>query len=89
MSNRQRQFSERRLLDLLADRATFGLTRVEQRELGELLEQHPAVDSDCMDQVVATMQLAFAPIEALPAHLRARIRAVGERYVSCARGEKQ
>ncbi len=69
------QVVERRLLELLADRATFGLTRDEEEELLQLNESVPDFDDECMEKAAATVQLAFAPVEPLPAAVHAKIRA--------------
>ena len=69
------QAVERRLLELLADRATFGLTREEEEELRQLNESVPDFDDECMEKAAATVQLAFAPVEPLPASVHAKIRA--------------
>ena len=80
--NDQWQAIECRLLDLLADRATFGLTRSEEEELRQLTEYVPGFDEECMERAAATVQLAFKSVEPLPAGLHTRIRASGERYVA-------
>ena len=78
----QWQLTERRLLQLLADRAAFGLGRREEEELRQLLQTVPYFDIDCMERAAATVPVAFAPVEPLPAAVRARIRASAARYVS-------
>jgi anti-sigma-K factor RskA len=67
-----------RLVELLADRATQGLSREEARELEALLRQHPDVDPDALDRVAAAVYLATAPRDEtpLPGALRARIERV-------------
>jgi hypothetical protein len=72
------QVLERRLHDLLADRATFGLTQNEERELRQLTESVPDYDDECMERAAATVQLAFAPVEPLPAAVHAKVRACWE-----------
>ena len=72
--NSQWQVIERRLLELLADRATFGLTRSEEEELRQLSESVPDFDDECMEKAAATVQLAFASVEPLPAAVHAKIR---------------
>ena len=71
----QRQAAESRLLDLLADRATFGLTLKEEEELRQLTESLPDFDADYLEIAAATVQLAFASPEPMPATVHARIRA--------------
>ena len=73
---------ECRLLDLLADRETFGLTRSEVEELRQLTEYVPDFDDECMEKAAATVQLAFTSVESMPAALHAKIRACGKRYVA-------
>ena len=73
--NSQWQGVERRLLELLADRATFGLTVSENEELRQLQKSVPDFDDGCMERAAATVQLAFAPAESLPAAVHAKIRA--------------
>jgi hypothetical protein len=71
--NSQWQDAECRLLELLADRATFGLTAGEDDELRQLKESVPDFDDECMDKAAATVQLSFAPTELLPADVHAKI----------------
>ena len=71
------QSCEERVLELLADQATFGLSADEQEKLGTLLGMMPDFDRDCMQRMAATVHLASvdkAP-EPLPASLQQRIRA--------------
>jgi len=71
------QSAEQRLLELLADRAAFGLRPEEERELAELRRTMPEVDTDSVELAAATVQLARLPaaLERLPSGLRAKIRA--------------
>jgi hypothetical protein len=73
--------TEQRLLELLADRALFGLEPREAQELRQLLQKVPDFDTECMERVAATVQLACAPIEPMPAAVRDRIHASGLRHV--------
>ena len=73
--NSQWQVDERRLLELLADRATFGLTASEDEELRELKSSFPYFDVECMEQAAATVQLAVVPAEPLPETVHGKIRA--------------
>lgn len=61
------------LLDLLAKRATEGLTREEEAQLDALLAKHPDVSADAFDGTVATLTSAAKPRESMPAALRARV----------------
>ena len=73
--------TEQRLLELLADRAVFGLEPKETQELRQLLQRVPDFDTECMERVAAAVQLACAPVEPMPAAVRDRIRASGLRHV--------
>jgi hypothetical protein len=75
------QSTERRILELLADRAVFGLEPKDEQELRQLLEKNPDFDTECMERAAATVQLALAPVEPMPAAVRERIRAFGVRHV--------
>lgn len=61
------------LLDLLAKRATEGLTREEEAQLDALLANHPDVSPDAFDGTVAALTVAARPGDAMPAALRARL----------------
>lgn len=64
-----------RLLELLADRAVFGLEAAEEAELAGLLRDHPGIDAEGLDRVAAAVAVATsgAAPAALPAGLRARL----------------
>ena len=79
MSHRWQE-SECRLLELLADRVAFGLDGSEERELHQLLQAVPDFDTECLERVAATAQLACTTVEPLPPALRTRIRAQGARH---------
>ena len=69
------QDTERRLLELLADRAAFGLDGEEEHELRQLLQAKPDFDGECIERAAATVHLAFTSVEPLPATgMRAAIR---------------
>jgi hypothetical protein len=76
------QTREERVLELLADRAAFGLESADERELRLLLETMPNFDSECMERAAATVQLAFTPPEPMPEAIRAEIRRSGIRLAS-------
>ena len=78
----QWQITERRLLELLADREIFGLTAREKEELRQLVETMAGFDTECMERTAAMAQLAFTSVEPLPAVVRAKIRTSGVRHVS-------
>lgn len=57
------------LLDLLSDRALFGLEDDEATRLDQLLAEHPWVREDYIDEAVAGMDVAFGATESMPADL--------------------
>ncbi len=67
---------DRRLTDLLVERALFGLSEGQRRELASLLDQHPQTDWETFELAAAEFYLASqsGPYEPLPAHLAQRIR---------------
>ena len=73
--NSQWQIAERRLLELLADRATFGLTASEDEELRQLKSTFPHFDDECIEKAAATVQLAVVHAEPLPEAVHGKIRA--------------
>lgn len=71
-----------RVLELLADRATQGLSAAEQRELEALLARIPGTDDDALDLAAAAADLAMAPANLpVPASLRAKLSADAERWI--------
>jgi hypothetical protein len=72
----QRQRGESRLIQLLADRAVFGLKEKQEEELNERLMAMPEFDVDAMDLAAAMVPLAFLPrdLVPLPLALYAKIR---------------
>ena len=76
------QDREQRVLELLADRATFGLESADERELRQLLQTMPDFDTGCMGRAAATFQLALIPLEPLPETVRAKVHSSGLRFVS-------
>jgi hypothetical protein len=72
----QRQRGESRLIQLLADRAVFGLKEKQEEELNERLMAMPEFDVDAMDLTAAMVPLAFLPrdLVPLPPALYAKIR---------------
>lgn len=74
-----------RLLDLLAKRATEGVTSAEQSELDRLLAQYPDADPQLIDRIAAAVMLAGdLPEEPLPASLRARVESQAVRELPAA-----
>jgi hypothetical protein len=76
------QGREQRVLELLADRATFGIESSDERELQQLLQTMPEFDTECMERAAAMVQLAFTPLEPLPEALRAKVHSSGLRFIS-------
>ena len=78
------QSPEDRLLGLLADRATFGISGDEDRQLQQLLSENPDVDEFCMERVAVGVQLALLPevVEPLPAGLHAKIKSDASRHLA-------
>lgn len=68
-----RFLEDERLAQLLADRAVEGLGPEAQDELDRLAARYPDFEADALDQAAAAVALAGLRVEALPAHLRARI----------------
>jgi hypothetical protein len=72
-----------RIMHLLADRATQGLSREELIELNELLEKHPQWDNPYFDLTAAAVSLTDLEIdEPLPDELRQKIMANAFQYVN-------
>ncbi len=69
-------FNFERLNELLAERAAFGLSADDERELNELLAGSSA-DREMFERTAAQATLAFhsGPLEPLPERLRERIAA--------------
>ncbi len=72
-----------RLLELLADRALFGLSPDEQRELEKLLTSMPEVDAEELDRIAATAQLATLEEQTeLPAAISRKILSQGRARIA-------
>lgn len=76
-----------RLLELLADRAAFGLDADDRQELNELLRESPEFESDSLELAAAALELAMFEArqsgrEQLPSKLRARIAASAHRHLA-------
>lgn len=66
--------TKQRLIELLAERAVFGLDDERSRELEALLDAHPEWDNDSFDLAAAAVDEAFQQqAEPLPARLRDRL----------------
>lgn len=70
-----RRRDEERILDLLTDRAAYGLSSSEEHELAALLRTRPDIDPDSFDRATAALELAWNPADAepLPEHVYERI----------------
>lgn len=70
-----RRREEERILDLLTDRATYGLSPAEESELGILLKQRPDIEPESFDRAAAALELAWNDprAEPLPEHVYQRI----------------
>lgn len=75
MSSRFDLPRDERVVQLMADRATEGLSRRDTLELNEYLARNPDVDRDALEVAAAAVYLAFGAGrgEALPTGVRDRI----------------
>lgn len=64
---------QQRLLELLSDRALFGLSDEEQTELEALQAEHPHVDDQEMDRIVALLEAAPANDDEMPDSIKQKI----------------
>jgi hypothetical protein len=71
---------DERLQELLAARASEGLSPAEQEELRDYIDRYPAADLDEFDRVAASIALAGLRVEPMPAALRARIEAEAQAW---------
>jgi hypothetical protein len=78
-----------RIMNLLADRATQGLSQEELGELNELLQKHPQWDNPYFDLTAAAVNLTDIEIdEPLPDELRLKIMANAFQYVNSTEQEQ-
>ena len=66
---------KQRLLELLSDRALFGLEPDEEQELCSLQKIYPDVDDQEMDRVVALLEAASPNADEIPSSVRQQIHA--------------
>lgn len=72
-----------RLLDLLADKALFGLDAAEERELADLIAGGSAADREQLDRLAAEAAVALGGGHgAMPVDLRARLRDDARRFAA-------
>jgi len=70
-----------RLEELLAERATQGLSAGAERELNGLLAKHPGSPEDRFDLAAAAIELALlGPLDEMPADVRRRISSRGHEW---------
>ena len=83
--------NDERLLDLLAARATEGLSPAEESQLAELARSWPDVYLDALDHAAAAADLALAGAgdEPLPVALRSRIAADATAHFARQRGRSR
>jgi hypothetical protein len=65
--------AEQRLLDLLADRAVFGLDVPEEQELERLLAAHSLHDPDALDRLAAAVAASPPGADKLPEAVKSRL----------------
>lgn len=68
-----------RVAELLTERAVFGLSESEQRELNELA---PELDGEAFELAAAAAHLAMTPMMPLPAAVRKRLEVAAEAFLS-------
>lgn len=62
-----------RLIDLLADRATVGVTQAEAEELERLAAEYPGEDLDGLEFAAAELLLSDLPLDVMPERLETRL----------------
>jgi hypothetical protein len=78
-----RHGADGRLLDLLADKALFGLDAAEERECADLLASGSVADREQFDRLAAETAVALAGVHgAMPVELRARLRGDARRFAA-------
>ena len=76
-----RSGADERLIDLLADRALFGLDAEDERELADLLAGRSVADREQFERLAAATALALAGGQgAMPADVQARLRDDARRF---------
>lgn len=73
-----------RIMDLLADRALYGLSAEESAELAALLAAAGLKDDDTLEHAVAQLQVALHAQATLPAHVAARAKQAGAAWAAAA-----
>jgi len=77
-----------KMLELLSDKAIFGLSEAELAELAELEKDFPELSDDSFDLTAAAIgMMNLDASEPMPAHLRSKIAADAEKYFASAKQE--
>ncbi len=75
--------NKEKMLELLSDKAIFGLTDAELAELAELEKDFPEINDDSFEMAAASIaMLNLDTNEPLPAHLRTKIAQDAEQYLA-------
>ena len=78
-----------KMLELLSDKAIFGLSDEELAELAELEKEFPALNDDSFELAAASIgMLNLDTSEPIPAHLRSKIASDAEKYFAAQKAEK-
>src|SRR6188508_3034875 len=78
-----------KMLELLSDKAIFGLSDEEIAELAELEKDFPALNDDSFELAAASIgMLNLDTSEPIPAHLRSKIASDAEKYFAAQKAEK-
>lgn len=73
-----------RIMDLLADRALYGLSAEESAELAALLAAAGLTDDETLDQAVAQLHVALHAQAAMPAQVASRVKQAGAAWAAAA-----
>ena len=80
--------NKEKMLELLSDRATFGLSDEEIAELARLEEEFPELNDDSFELAAASIaMLNLETDEPMPAHLRTKIAQDAEQYFASRKAE--
>ena len=80
--------NKEKMLELLSDRATFGLSDEEIAELARLEEEFPELNDDSFELAAASIaMLNLETDEPMPAHLRSKIAQDAENYFASRKAE--
>jgi anti-sigma-K factor RskA len=80
--------NKEKMLELLSDKAIFGLTDAELAELAEFEKEFPELDDDSFELAAASIgMLNLDTNEQMPAHLREKIASSAEQYFAARQSE--